>query len=161
MRIRPGRTDEAAAVEAMVAAAFLDYVRGIGRDWPGPYDWMDARLAAGEIVVVEDENGSLLGMAALSRDDAVRNLSVDLLAVQPAAQGRGVGRALLAHAEAEARRSGARCLVLHTVAKYDHLLRFYGSAGFRVTHTGPRPKGDDGHPRAFLRKWLDEQEDPA
>jgi GNAT superfamily N-acetyltransferase len=161
MRIRPGRTDEGAAIEAMVAAAFLDYVRGIGRDWPGPHDWMDARLAAGEIVVAVDDGGRLLGMAALSRDDGAGGLSIDLLAVDPAAQGRGAGRALLAHAEAEARRSGARALLLHTVAKYDHLLRFYRSAGFEVTHTGPRPKGDDGHPRAFLRKWLDEQEETA
>ena len=161
MRIRTGRTREAAQIETLVAAAFLDYVRGLGRDWPGPYEWMADRLAAGEIVVAEAEGGRLLGMAALSQDPAARSLTVDLLAVAPEAQGQGVGRALLAHAESLARSAGAQVMLLHTVAKYERLILLYEAAGFRVTHTGPRPRGDDGHPRAFLRKWLDEQEEPA
>lgn len=161
MRIRQGQPAERAALEALVAAAFLDYVRGIGRDWPGPYDWLAERLAKGEVWVVESIGGPLLGMAALSQDTGARTLTVDLLAVAPAAQGQGIGHALLAHAEALARAAGARAMHLHTVAKYDRLVRLYEGAGFRVTHTGPRPKGDDGHPRAFLRKRLDEQETPA
>jgi len=161
MRIRPGRPDEAGEIEALAAAAFIDYVRGIGRDEPGPYDWMGPRLAAGEIAVAEDDGGRLLGMVALSQDARARTLTVDLLATAPEAQRRGVARALLAHAEALARAAGAKAMLLHTVAKYAHLLRLYQSAGFEITHTGPRPRGDDGHPRAFLRKRLDEQANPA
>lgn len=161
MRIRPGRTEEAAAVEALTAAAFLDYARGIGRDGSGPSDWAAPRLAAGEILVAGEDDGTLLGVVALSQDRAARSLTVDLLAVAPEAQGRGTGRALLAHAEGIAREAGAQSLLLHTVARYDRLVRLYQRAGFRITHTGPRPKGDDGHPRTFLRKWLDEQEEPA
>lgn len=161
MRIRQGQPAEGAALETLVAAAFLDYVRGIGRDWPGPYDWLAERLAKGEVWVAERIGGPLLGMAALSQDTGARTLTVDLLAVAPAAQGQGIGHALLTHAEALARAAGARAMHLHTVAKYDRLVRLYEGAGFRVTHTGPRPKGDDGHPRAFLRKRLDEQETPA
>jgi GNAT superfamily N-acetyltransferase len=161
MRIRQGQPAERAALETLVAAAFLDYVRGIGRDWPGPYDWLAERLAKGEVWVAESTGDRLLGMAALSQDTGARTLTVDLLAVAPAAQGQGIGHALLAHAEALARTAGARAMHLHTVAKYDRLVRLYEGAGFRVTHTGPRPKGDDGHPRAFLRKRLDEQETPA
>lgn len=161
MILRTGQSDECAAVEAVVTAAFLDYVRGLGRDWPGPHDWMAERLAKGEVHVAEGTEGRILGMTALSQDEAARTLTVDLLAVAPEAQGQGIGHALLAHAEALARASGARALHLHTVAKYDRLVRLYEGAGFRITHTGPRPKGDDGHPRAFMRKWLDEQEEPA
>lgn len=161
MKIRPGRTDEGEVIETLVSAAFLDYVRGIGRDRPGPHDWMADRLAAGEILVAEEHSGRISGMAALSQDPQARSLTVDLLAVAPEAQGQGVGRALLSHAEALARDAGAQAMHLHTVAKYDHLIRLYKGAGFEITHTGPRPKGDDGHPRAFLRKWLDEQEEPA
>jgi hypothetical protein len=57
-------------------------------------------------------------------------------------------------ATAPGTRNRARMLLLHTVAKYGHLLEYYQAAGFEITHHGPRPKGDDGHPRAFLRKWL-------
>lgn len=161
MKFRPGRIEESKAIETLVAAAFLDYARGIGRDWPGPYDWMEARLAAGEIIVAEDDAGQPLSIAALSQDAQAHTLTVDLLAVAPAAQGRGVGRALLAYAESLALGCGAQAMHLHTVAKYEHLLQLYRGAGFEVTHTGPRPKGDDGHPRAFLCKRLDEQEETA
>lgn len=153
MILRTGTAAEGAALHDLVEAAFLDYVRGIGRAWPGPYDWLPERLAKGEIEVAE-ENGALLGMAALARDPEGRRLTVDLLAVAPAAQGRGVGRRLLGHAEQIARKMGAEALHLHTVAKYDRLVRLYEGAGFEVTHHGPRPKGDDGHPRAFMRKRL-------
>jgi uncharacterized Zn-finger protein len=47
------------------------------------------------------------------------------------------------------------------VAAYDGLLGFYAAAGFEVTHHGPRPKGDDGHPRVFLEKRLSEGDIPA
>lgn len=60
-----------------------------------------------------------------------------------------------------ARPTGAQAMHLHTVAKYGSLTPLYEAAGFRITHTGPRPKGDDGHPRAFLRKWLDPREEPT
>jgi len=161
MRIRPGGVVEARAIEDLLAAAFLDYARGIGRAGPGPWDWIETRLAAAEVFVAEEDTGRLLGMTALSQDGDARSLTVDLLAVAPQAQGRGVGRALLAHAERIARDAGAQVMLLHTVAKYAHLIRLYQGAGFQITHTGPRPKGDDGHPRAFLRKTLDQQEQPA
>lgn len=155
MIVRTGETKDAAGLTALLEAAFLEYARGIGQAWPGPYGWLPERLAAGEIEVAEAE-GALLGMAALSHDAEARRLTVDLLAVDPGAQGRGVGHCLLAHAETRAQALGAAAMSLHTVAAYDRLLRLYRSAGFEVTHLGPRPKGDDGHPRAFLEKRLSE-----
>lgn len=160
MILRTGETADAAALNALLGAAFLDYVRGIGRTWPGPYDWLPERLAAGAIEVAE-ANGALLGMVALSHDAGARRLTVDLLAVDPEAQGCGVGRCLLTHAETRARALGVATMHLHTVAAYDHLLRFYRSAGFEVTHQGSRPRGDDGHPRAFLEKRLSGGDIPA
>ena len=155
MILRPALPEEAAPLARLLAAAFLDYVRGIGRDTPGPHDWLPERIAAGDIHVAADPGGALTGMLALSWDGGARVLTIDLLAVDPAGQGRGTGRALLAHAEALARHRGAAALRLHTVARYDHLVRFYTGAGYAVTHLGPRPRGeDDGHPRAFLMKPL-------
>jgi GNAT superfamily N-acetyltransferase len=153
MILRTGEPGDADGLTALLEAAFLDYARGIGRAAPGPYDWLPERLAAGGIEVAET-NGTLLGMVALSHDAEAARLTVDLLAVDPVAQGGGVGRCLLAHAETRARALGAAVMTLHTVAAYDRLLRLYRSAGFEVTHLGPRPRGDDGHPRAFLEKRL-------
>jgi GNAT superfamily N-acetyltransferase len=140
----------------MVEVAFRDYARGIGRERPGPYEWLEPRLAAGEIAVAE-ANARIIGMVALSRDAEAESLTVDLLAVDPSAQGCGVGRLLLSHSESLARAGGARTLRLHTVAKYERLIRLYERAGYEVTHYGPRPKGDDGHERAFMRKTLDKE----
>lgn len=160
MILRTGEAADATALRAVLEGAFRDYLRGIGREGPYPCEWLPVRLAAGEIEVAE-LNGTLPGMMALSHDDASRRLTVDILAVDPEAQGCGLGRCLLTHAEALARRRGARSIHLHTVAAYDRLLGFYSAAGFEVTHLGPRPKGDDGHPRAFLEKQLTERDVPA
>jgi GNAT superfamily N-acetyltransferase len=154
--LRTGTAADGEALGRLVEDAFLDYARGLGRDRPGPHDWLPERLARGEIEVAE-ANGALLGMTALSQDADAKGVTVDLLAVAPPAQGRGVGRLLLGHAERIARDAGAKALHLHTVAKYDRLVKFYESAGFEVTHRGPRPKGDDGHPRAFMCKRLDRE----
>lgn len=155
MILRPAASGEAAQLARLLKAAFLDYVRGLGREHPGPYDWLPQRIAAGDIHVAADANKSLEGMLALSWSASSRVLTVDLLAVDPARQGKGTGRALLTHAESIARNEGATALRLHTVASYDRLLRLYQSAGYVVTHFGPRPNGpDDGHIRAFLMKSL-------
>ena len=48
MKLTPARVDEADAFSALLATAFADYARGLGRDRPGPYDWVPARLERGE-----------------------------------------------------------------------------------------------------------------
>lgn len=157
MILRMGASGEEEALAVLVELAFRDYLRGIGRDGTDPRDWLPARLADGEVEVAE-ANGRLLGMAALSRNAVDERLTVDLLAVDPVAQGCGIGRLLLSHAERLARQMGARSMHLHTVARYDHLVRLYEGAGFEATHHGPRPKGCDGHPRVFFRKRLDTED---
>lgn len=154
MTIRHAHPSEAEAVETVLIAAFADYMQGLGRDWVRPVEWMADRLAAGQVRVSQGQGGAILGVMVLSHDPAACSLTIDMLATAPDARGQGHGRRLLADAEALARAAGARTLLLHTVAKYRHLLDYYQAAGFEITHHGPRPKGDDGHPRAFLRKWL-------
>lgn len=155
MKLRPAVTGDIAALTALLASAFAEYVRGIGRDAPGPYDWLDDRVAAGDVTLADDEAGAApIGAVILSKDGASGALTVDMLAVTPAAQGCGVGRKLLDHAEGQARAAGCGKLHLHTVAKYTHLVRYYERHGFTVSHHGPRPKGDDGHPRVFMTKTL-------
>ena len=52
--------------------------------------------------------------------------------VQPSARRRGVARAMLAHAEAEARRAGYRRIVLSTSELQQAALAFYRGAGYEA-----------------------------
>jgi GNAT superfamily N-acetyltransferase len=155
MRLRRADPGDEAVLTVLLAASFEDYVKGLGRERPGPYAWMTERIGSGDITVVEnDEDHRPVGMSAIARDADAGTLTIDMLAVEPTMQGQGVGRLLMENAEAQARAAGLHRLLLHTVAKYDHLVKYYERFGFSVTHHGPRPKGDDGHPRAFLAKTL-------
>ena len=60
------------------------------------------------------------------------------LMIAPDLQGRGLGRALLAHAEALAP-AGVTTLWLNTGADQPRLLKFYKKAGYRVVGPGEGP----------------------
>jgi ribosomal protein S18 acetylase RimI-like enzyme len=131
--MRRARPDEAAAVGALVEAAFARHVAAVGRR-PAPMDDDHAaHIAAGEQWVGEDPDG-VAGLASAivltERDD---HLHVDNVAVAPALQGRGLGRALLAFAEEEARRRGLPEVRLYTNAAMTDNLAFYPRLGFVET----------------------------
>lgn len=133
MTLRRARPDEAAAVGALVEAAFARHIEAVGRR-PAPMDDDHAaHIAAGEQWVGDDADGIAgLGSAIVltEHDD---HLHVDNVAVAPALQGRGLGRALLAFAEQEARRRGLDEVRLHTNAAMTDNLAFYPNLGFVET----------------------------
>ncbi len=139
MAMRPARIEEAPALAALVADAYGHYVARIGRA-PGPMlDDYALRIAAGQAHIAEDAAGTLLGLIVLEPcDDGA--LLLDNIAVRPAAQGLGVGRALMLFAEAEARRRGATCLRLYTHERMVENIALYARVGFvetgRVTEQG-------------------------
>ena len=75
----------------------------------------------------------------------------DNIAVQPDRQGRGLGRALIAFAEAEARRLGFAELRLYTHQKMTENIGFYKRLGFDETGRGC----EAGYDRVFMRKQVD------
>ena len=154
--MRAARIEEANVIAGLIGRAFLDYVRGLGRDWPGPYEDMPDRIAAGQVLVLDGDDGPVAALVH-SRDSDVFN--IDMIAIDPDHQGQGLSKVLLAQSEELARAANATEIRLHTVAKYDRLVRLYESSGFQLTHTGPRPKGDDGHPRAFMAKKIFQRQD--
>ncbi|TVQ52984.1 MAG: N-acetyltransferase [Rhodobacteraceae bacterium] len=106
-----------------------------------------ARIAAGEAFVVT-EDGRLFGFAVLiAAPDA---LLLDNVAVDPAARGRGFGRALVAFAEARARARALPCVRLHTNAKMTENLALYPRLGFAETGRGVQ----DGYDRVFFEKRI-------
>jgi ribosomal protein S18 acetylase RimI-like enzyme len=80
------------------------------------------------------EQDALVGYACFGPTPATEG-TYDLywLAVDPAAQGRGVGRALVRHVERELSGRGGRLLVVETSSRADyvHTRAFYSRSGYR------------------------------
>lgn len=99
-------------------------------------------------VTVAVIDGRLAGyVVAYRRGDHVH---VENLAVLPALQGRGVGAALLDHAEERARAAGLAAVELYTNAAMVENLSYYPRRGYATTGR----RHEDGFDRVFFRKEL-------
>jgi ribosomal protein S18 acetylase RimI-like enzyme len=82
------------------------------------------------IHVVRKAGGGLAGFAVTGVGVTIAYLQ--RLAVDPAAQGRGIGRSLVRSSARWASREGARSLLLNTQLENEPAIRLYESEGFRV-----------------------------
>lgn len=136
--IRPMRTDDVPACEALTRTAYFEVDRRTHqRSWPDPRprsaagtaDWIAKtthKLATDpDGCWVADVDGAVLGLATSLRRELMWILCS--FAVAPEAQGRGLGRQLLARAMEH----GAGCLRGMFIASQDQgALRVYRAAGF-------------------------------
>lgn len=104
-----------------------------------------SRVRDGQVDVVAPD-GKIIGLIVLVAFE--EHLLVENVAVDPRLHGRGVGRALLAHAEAVAITLGLTELRLYTNALMSENLRLYPRLGYR--ETGRRTEG--GFERVFFSK---------
>lgn len=88
--------------------------------------------AADEIAYMAVQDGILLG-CLFCRLEPPDGLYIGKLAVAPVAQGKGIGRALLAHAEVLARNEGLKKLRLETRIELTGNHRTFQSWGFEKT----------------------------
>lgn len=144
--IRPAQAADLSQVEAVVEAAYSGYIARIGTK-PGPMLDDYAALIAGGHVHVLDERRVLGVLVLIAEPDA---MLLDNVAVDPAAQGRGHGRRLLAFAEDAARRQGLRRICLYTNVAMTENLRLYARLGYVETHRGEQ----HGFSRVFMEKSL-------
>jgi GNAT superfamily N-acetyltransferase len=129
IEFRRGRPEDTARIRELTRAAYAKWVPLIGRE-PKPmtadYDaairahrfdllWLDGVLAA--LVETVDEGDQLL---------------IENVAVLPARQGRGLGRRLMAHAEAIAADLGYDRVRLYTNERFEENLRLYARLGYVV-----------------------------
>lgn len=148
--IRAARATDTAAIEAIVDAAYSTYVERIGKP-PGPMlDDYAARIDAGLVCVLEDAEGTVAAIIVLI--PKTDHLLLDNVAVRPDRQGNGLGRALIAFAEAEARRLGFAELRLYTHEKMTENIALYARLGFVETGRGQQA----GYARVFMRKRIDD-----
>jgi len=127
---RRARPDDASAIAALVNRAYEKYVARIGRK-PRPMtaDY-DAAVTAHQMWVIED-NGVIVAALELIPEKDV--LLIENIAVDPAQQGTGLGKRLLAFAEDEARRQGFAALRLYTNEKMTENIALYARYGYRET----------------------------
>lgn len=91
-----------------------------------------AEVAPGQgAFFVARDDGQPVGCGAVRLLDA-QTAELKRMYVAPEHRGRGVGRALVAELEAEARRLGATRIVLETGVRQDRALALYRSCGFEV-----------------------------
>jgi len=146
-RIRTAIAADVPTVAQIVADAYRQYIPRIGKP-PGPMlDDYSALVSEGVVWVIE-EGTSIVGiLVLLAKPD---HLLLDNIAVVPSRQGFGLGRQLLAFAEAEALRRGYREIRLYTHATMTENQQLYAAIGYEETGRGT----EAGYERVFMRKQL-------
>lgn len=134
-------------VRRLVRDAYALYVPRIGRE-PAPMTADYAELVVAGEVTVAVEDGAIVGVLVLR--PGPDSLLVENVAVAPAAQGHGIGRALLAHAEARARELELDRVALYTNAKMTENLSFYPALGYVEVDR----RHEQGFERVFFEKAL-------
>ncbi len=146
--IRPATPADEAAIRACAEAAYSRYVAAIGRR-PAPMDAdYAAHIAAGEAHVAVDGEGRLQGFIVFFEDEGAMQL--ENVAVSPDAAGQGIGKALVAFCETEARHKGLTRVSLYTNEKMTENLSIYPHLGYRETER----RREHGFNRVFFEKWL-------
>ena len=134
-------------VEAVVNEAYAVYIERIGKP-PGPMlDDYAALIAAGAVSVLEIDSVIAAIVVLVPKPD---HLLLDNLAVRRNRQGQGLGRRLIAFAEAEALRLGYREIRLYTHEKMAENIVLYPRLGFVETGRGR----ETGYDRVFMTKRL-------
>jgi ribosomal protein S18 acetylase RimI-like enzyme len=124
---RPATGTDASRVAALVNAAYGHYVERLGMV-PRPMTDDYAEVIASQRVTVAESYGNIVGVIVLTDDD--EGFLIDNVAVDPSYRGKGLGKALLEFAEAEARRMGFDSIHLYTHEKMTENLALYSRIGY-------------------------------
>ena len=143
-RIRRATANDVTRIGAIARAAYSKYVPRIGRE-PAPMSADFATAVVADHVVVIETAGIVDGyMNAWPELDAY---FIENIAVAPARQHQGLGRKLIDHAAAEARRHNLSAIRLYTNAAMTESLSMYAHIGFVETHRATEKEFD----RVYMR----------
>jgi ribosomal protein S18 acetylase RimI-like enzyme len=135
--LRPATVADVPRLSELVRAAYGHYVKRLGGP-PRPMTDDYAEVLQTRRGTVAERDGEIVGLVVLGVDD--EGFFVDNVAVDPAHQGIGVGRAVLEHAEVAARDAGYDSIYLYTHERMVENLTLYSRIGYveydRRPHVG-------------------------
>ena len=127
--LRPAGVEDVDGLTAFEELVFHDEPHRIDRQ---QWRYLVER-GAGEVAVVVDAAGEILGVLVLNHRRGSPNVHVHSIGVHPAARRRGIARLLLRRAEALARRVGAERLLLEVRRNNRAAIALYRTKGFEPT----------------------------
>jgi ribosomal protein S18 acetylase RimI-like enzyme len=139
--VRPVRPEEYQAVGDITIAAYLT-IAGFspGEGYQAEMRDVAGRVESAEVLVAAGHDGRVLGavtfvpgLGPMAEFDGPDESGMRMLAVDPAAQGRGVGRLLAQACLDRAEATGRSRLVLHTTGAMAAAHALYRSLGFART----------------------------
>lgn len=133
------------AIKALITAAYTRYLTRMEKP-PGPmFRDYGPSVEAGNTWVIGEP---IVGVLTLAPEPD--HLLIENIALDPAAQGRGLGRSLMDFAEQEAARRGLTRLTLYTHEVMTENLGIYGHLGY----TEVERRSENGYHRVFMEKHL-------
>jgi ribosomal protein S18 acetylase RimI-like enzyme len=145
--VRPATPGDARGVAACVDAAYRHYVVRMGKP-PGPMlEDYDEVLRRHRVFVIEEEAAIVAVIVLVIEPDRAL---LDMVAVLPQFQGRGLGRRLISHVEAEAKRLGFTAIELYTHELMTENIALYRRLGYAEFAR----RTEKGYNRVYMRKPL-------
>lgn len=147
MEFRRAGPDDAASVRALTRKAYAKWCDVIGRE-PLPMIADYDHAVRHHVIDLAYVDGRLVGLVEMI--PRASDLLIENVCVDPAEQGGGLGRRLVAHAEGETRRLGHGVIRLYTNKLFAANLGFYESLGYEVEREEPFKGGTVVHFRKSL-----------
>jgi GNAT superfamily N-acetyltransferase len=129
LEVRRAAAADAAAVRTLVREAYAKWVPVIGRE-PKPMTANYDTAVRLNRIDLTYEDGKLAGL--IETIDRADHLLIENVAVAAHQQGRGLGSALMVHAEALARAAGYREVRLYTNQCFEANVQLYLKLGYAI-----------------------------
>ncbi|MGO4523424.1 GNAT family N-acetyltransferase [Microvirga sp. 2MCAF35] len=134
VEFRPALTEDADTIRDVVCAAYARWIPVIGRE-PRPMNADYEQAVREHQIDLMSIDAQVVGLIeTMLRED---HLWIENIAVRPDAQGQGLGRLLLAHAEHRAVEAGRDEIRLLTNAAFEANVALYKKTGYRIVHREP------------------------
>lgn len=147
MEFRRACAEDAAKVRDLTRKAYAKWCEIIGRE-PLPMTADYDQAVRHHLIDLAYIDGRLVGLVEMI--PRAHDLLIENVCVDPAEQGSGLGRQLVARAEDETRRLGHDVIRLYTNKLFAANLSFYGGLGYEVEREEPFKGGTMVHFRKSL-----------